>query len=492
MGSVLPLNLFAAVLFLSAMFVGGPVASAQVYETRVRSCLVFRNYNKKQIGCVRSGQDIQVIKHRPGGFSEVRVNGRKGLVFSRYIRPKAQAPAKAPAQAKAQAQAKAPVATAVTTPPVAPEIKTSEDKIEPVRPVGARGYPPITTAPKLEPVKPTIINPGTVNEDGTTVTAGPRPEPAKPAPQPTVRPMSPQALQEVAESVIEDRSSKYRPFKVGNSSICDFGGDTLMEGNCKRLMQKVATGELPRPAVEYALKTFRQVTGKFCGGKTINEQFRNRCSFFVTDLDNRWKGMSHRSPAYLIDLCAGDSRRSDNSSLVYSTYTNRGTGTEKYGYRDSDGKKTTLAGVFMTGELTGFDPYHKSRSKYAKLVGYRANDPNCDGQGTHANGFLKNCGVIRLSVERIGLSPTRTDDQKPMHTSGFKSSAGCPSLGKQDNKIMRHLASRGNSMYVAYTSKSSEREHLDAPYDASLCKTDPDLPFGLAQAPNSQGSDASR
>jgi hypothetical protein len=104
-------------------------------------------------------------------------------------------------------------------------------------------------------------------------------------------------------------------------------------------------------------------------------------------------------------------------------------------------------------------------------------------KGNQGNGFLKGrCEVIRLDVRRLGAQPTKTDDSKPIHTSEFQSSSGCPSVNQKDNDIIRHLASYGNSMYIAYTAKESEKKHLEAPFKDDYCKKDPDIPFGIATA----------
>lgn len=335
-------------------------------------------------------------------------------------------------------------------------VTTVPEKIATQKPVAPTATPAaVTSQPeaKPEPVKPVILNPGAADAPVVTTTTPPLKADA-PSAQPQTTPASADQL------------------KV-SSGECAFT-DSVMQKNCEQLVAKANSGALPKKAVLFALKVFQETAGNYCGGKTIDNKYRNKCSFFVTDLDDVYGGNHNRSPAYLIDLCAGDKKRTQLNDIVYKTFTNRGTGsggrrgTANYG--DVPNSKTTLPGIFMTKGLSGFDPFPKSVPKYKNLLGYKPNDPRCEGKGTWKNQFLKNCPVLRLEVER--LTNTRTDDSKPMHTSPFQSSSGCPSLEKKDNWVMRHLASQGNSLYIAHTARKDQDYQFKA--HNKICSRDAD------------------
>lgn len=349
--------------------------------------------------------------------------------------------------------------------------------------------PTATTTPASVPF--TIINPNA--EESTSAETTPKTSstlPSAPAVTSTVSapaqvPLAPPAspakkLQDrVSEEITKAGEPRVtsRPVKpmplTQSSGECNFQ-EASMKKNCEILMEKVASGELPKEATLFSLRTFKETYQSYCDGNQIQNKVRNNCSFFFSNLDGVYKGNGYRHPAYLIDLCAGTSK-SSSKQVVTPTYTNRGTGSgagrSTANYSDRGSAKTTLAGVFRTGELTGFDPYDRSKGKYRKMLGYSESDPNCDGTGNYRNNFLAKCKVIRLSLSRIGGSST--DDSKPMHTSPFNSSSGCPSMGLDQNYIMRKLASRGTSLYIAYTKQASQKSHFEAPKRS--CVKDPDV-----------------
>lgn len=394
-----------------------------------------------------------------------------------------------------------PVPTVASTPTPAPAVATT-----PVVP--ATDAKPVTQIPEVKPVttkpdavaqvttKPEVVKeakPKLPEVPGTVISET---DISKPSVTPTIlNPGQPEADQTQKLSDMASNPSTttvvpkpVKPMPVSGSGECNFG-DALMKKNCQQVLDKVASGDLPKEATLYSLKTFKETYGNFCGGNTIKEKFRNNCAFFFTDLDGVYQKNGYRSPAYMIDLCAGDANRSGAKSVVHSTYTNRGTGStasrSTANYSDRDGAKTTLAGVFRTGPLTGFDPYPKSRGKYRNLIGYSESDPNCEGEGNYRNNFLKKCKVLRLSLSRVGGA--NSGEQKPMHTSPFNSSSGCPSLGPEQNDIMRRLASRGTSLYIAYTKQKSQKANFEA--HKTSCTKDPDMignnPFvGLASTGN--------
>ena len=238
--------------------------------------------------------------------------------------------------------------------------------------------------------------------------------------------------------------------------------------NCLAVLDKVAKKEVPLKPVLFALKALKEIHRNTCKGKVLH----NGCMVMVADLDQKYqegkKVFNYRHPAVFINLCVGDKKRTSLSDVIFKTFTNRGTGSmtdrKNPNYTDDTGIKTTLAGVFFTNDLTAFHPYSKSVPKYRKLLGYKRDDKRCrDSQsgniGTSKNGFLKDCPVIRLGMSEIGVS--KSVATKPMHTSPFKSSSGCPSLKKEDNWIMRHLASYESSLYIAYTEHRTRTSFFD-------------------------------
>ncbi len=318
---------------------------------------------------------------------------------------------------------------------------------------------PVEIAKPAEPLKPveppvpyTILNP------------------SKPTPKPAQDP-APVSAKESATTAADDKSKR-----LNSNAECAGFTDPVHRKNCDVVMAKVLRGELPRKSTVFALKTFRETVGSYCGGKTIDVKYRNKCSFMFSDLDKRSKDNSNKSAAYFIDLCAGDSSRTHIKDTVNDFGTNRGSGTVKrgLGYTDVPGQFTTIAGVFMTKGLRAFNPAFSQRNKdtYGSQLGYRQGDPRCEGQGNNRNQYLKNCPVIAMDLARLGGA--RTDNSKPMHTSppSYGTSAGCPSIDPDKNWILRQLASQGNSLYIAYTEKSSEKDQFQAPKE--VCTKDPD------------------
>lgn len=233
------------------------------------------------------------------------------------------------------------------------------------------------------------------------------------------------------------------------NALCDYPQNSFKTKNCEKILSEVNQGRLPKEPVLFALQQLKQKSGLRCGGKKIT----NDCQVFVTDLDSRVKGYSNRSPAYFFNLCVGDKSKTGLSDVINRTYTNRGTGSSRNRYTDLPFMKTSLPGIFVANRLTGFHPYRGSRKKYMSRLGYRPRDKRCQGVGSRKNDFLRGCPVLRMSMTRLGGALTSTT--KPMHTSPFKSSSGCPSINQKDNWMMRTMAAHGNSLYIAYTKSKS-------------------------------------
>jgi hypothetical protein len=231
--------------------------------------------------------------------------------------------------------------------------------------------------------------------------------------------------------------------------ICDYGSDLVRTDNCLLVLNAIYENKLPKDPVLYSLKALKGLHGKMCNDRKI----LNGCMVFVSDIDKTHDNFDYRHPAYFINLCVGDKSRTSLSEVYYSTYTNRGTGSKKDrnnpNYKDFPGMKTTLPGLFMSTVLGGFHPFGTSVAKYEQLLGYSANDANCKEQGNSKNGWLKDCPVLRLTMHRLNGSITGVS--KPMHTSPYKSSSGCPSVGSKDNWILRHMAANRTTLYIAYT-----------------------------------------
>lgn len=446
--------------------------AADTYSVVADVCVNLRErptQRSKSLKCIEPGEGgIQVLKET-SRYSYVQVGNQKGYMWHDSIGP-------AP-------RAAIPAKTAVPGVPAQPASQTGETIVESAPPfpspnerVQARAKEPSISPPEMDPAAKT--------QSGQLLGLAPKGQSVR-----SDRSLAPWAPERGARSTMLDQknqdnqaisSAGGKSLHLHGRGVCNFS-IPLMKQNCETVMEKVESGELPREATLYALKTFKETFGLYCDGKEIKNKVRNDCSFFFSNLDGVYEDFAHRSPAYLIDLCAGDSKRSNMKEPVTSTFVNRGTGSKgprsKASYNDKDGAGTTLAGVFRTGELTGFVPYKKSRSKYAKGVGYKHEDPDCEGSGNYSNRFLAKCNVIRVELERVGGS--RSGSDKPMHTSPFKSSSGCPSMPPSQNFIMRHLASRGTSLYIAYTSQKDQAANFQAP--ARYCEKDPDKlesPFG--------------
>jgi hypothetical protein len=236
---------------------------------------------------------------------------------------------------------------------------------------------------------------------------------------------------------------------------CYYPLNETKQKNCMKIIKEVEAGKLPKKPVMFALKALHEKVGRQCAGKKVT----NDCQVFVANLDKRMPKQPHRSPGYFFNICAGDKSKTPFKDVISRTYVNRGTGSARGRYTDVGGRKTTLPGVFVSGRLTGFHPATaRSRSKYARMLGYKKSDRRCRGSGNSKNGFLKSCPVLRLAMARVGGAST--DESKPMHTSPFRSSSGCPSIARKDNWIMRSMAAHGQSLFIAYTDTDRYRSNF--------------------------------
>lgn len=252
--------------------------------------------------------------------------------------------------------------------------------------------------------------------------------------------------------------------------------DSTRTKNCWELMKKANKGEIPKEALVYTLKYLKANLGRLkdssCLGKGP-KGINNSCQFMMNDMNKRVKGFTHRSPAYFIDLChagAGSAQK----GLVVKTYVNRGTGSAGNKYTDLSKRRTTVVGAFLTGDISPFIPYSIT-SSYNKIGWKKCFKRNSKGnlirdrKGNYipvAN-VKRDCPVLRLGLYGAHSSNNSSEASKPMHTSPYKSSIGCPSVGQKDNWMMLELNKRGPSLVMNYGPK---KHHTDL--SINQCKND--------------------
>lgn len=241
--------------------------------------------------------------------------------------------------------------------------------------------------------------------------------------------------------------------------------------NCYELIKKANNGQLPKKALIYSLKYLKANLGQLQDSRCLaaggTKGIKNSCQFILNDLNSRVKNFPNRSPSYFIDLCDGGDK-SAKKGLVYKTYINRGTGSQKNSYADTKGRNTTTAGAFITGALTPFIPYRVTKA-YKNLGWSRCFQKDSRGR-ILTNRPVKNmaqCPVTRLALYGAHSSNNSTSKSKPMHVSPYKSSWGCPSVGLDDRWMMDTLHKNGPSLVMNY---GPERLHKDSSINS--CKNE--------------------
>lgn len=249
---------------------------------------------------------------------------------------------------------------------------------------------------------------------------------------------------------------------------------------CLNLFQTIPN----KDGLEYSLRYLTANYGGFKDDKclkrsivNINERSRvppadkrtiqNGCTFVLNntleaadclpDEKNAWrcqgrgavKKYAGRSQGYFINLCA-----TDPASALIKFPINRGTATTsprpgEPANADILKRNTTILGAFMTGTPTRGRDDHFNSDDPGTVERYRAykRDPQ------NAEAFRPpNDRYLRLELYGLHSTNTETAFRKPMHTTPFYSSGGCPSLphNRQSADIIRNLGRNGPSLIINY------------------------------------------
>lgn len=171
----------------------------------------------------------------------------------------------------------------------------------------------------------------------------------------------------------------------------------------------------------------------------LGQGIQNTCQFVINDVHSKWKGAAFQSNAYVVDLC-----QENDSKVVRNIYMNRGTGIKNAGgLSDTSKANTTAIGAFLTGDnVFGMIPYGTKQKKNGKLVypkGYRK--------------LVARMGKVH-AVRVYGLHTSNNDTSysKPIHTSDYTSSWGCPSVSSDNVWMIEALAENGPSLLMNYGS----------------------------------------
>ena len=267
----------------------------------------------------------------------------------------------------------------------------------------------------------------------------------------------------VSVASIAEVSDKIKEYK----SLCDFTSQSINENypnrseNClKLLLMSEDERGLPQKALVYALKTFkinfdRLHSGRECIDEKLHpkgpEGIKNPCQMLINDMNSVHesvvkRGTTRRANSYYIDLCTPN-----GESIVSKSYVNKGTGSDNGAYTDIDGEKTTIIGAFLTDDkVTKFTPEGKT-AKYKSVLGWKESDSRCNPENILSEGGGTNCPAIRLEVYGFQSSNNTSDSgagRKPIHTSPYFSSIGCPSVGQDDNWKIVNLAVNGPSLVL--------------------------------------------
>lgn len=218
--------------------------------------------------------------------------------------------------------------------------------------------------------------------------------------------------------------------------------------NCERIVE---SGLVPnQQAFAYTIRYLAENTGRLqdsscalqsstdddnCSlcqnANRVQQGIQNRCSFVLNDLQRPFRAGSTQMTGYFVDLCATDPRK-----VVQSFYVNTGTGRPMF--NDTPGKKSSLAGAFLTDTaVVPFSPFN----------------------ATPYQGLRRQLGGTLPSLRLLGLNSSNnsTDFSKPMHVSPFRTSWGCPSIGPEAVPFMRRLAEDGPSLVMNYGNQQFEQ-----------------------------------
>ncbi|MDD0852388.1 hypothetical protein HBN50_04725 [Halobacteriovorax sp. GB3] len=228
--------------------------------------------------------------------------------------------------------------------------------------------------------------------------------------------------------------------------------------NCRELF---TMKDIPKDALKYALNVMKKNSTEFksnkCyrfGGGTnrhsrsfkgekhkdwlnkMQNGLPNKCTFIINDLDNLKKThggiFKCQANSHYIDLCGKKPiHKIETANLGY------GTCKKKNGYKNKPGLGTTLVGAFFTG---------------SKVFNYAATNPAKDRK--HYGPIRKkNPKGIAHGIALFGLNKSNdrsATDAKHMHVSPYQSSAGCPSIDKDNWPMIDDLAKKGPSLVLNY------------------------------------------
>lgn len=233
--------------------------------------------------------------------------------------------------------------------------------------------------------------------------------------------------------------------QVAKADVCDSlasiedGKSELRVKNCKQALKEIPNKEGINYTMQYFKDNYRKLADPTCAAGSssvkrgvlsrakVENGIQNGCQFVFNDLKRPYGGLSSRSTAYFIDLCAADPK-----GAVKTIYMNRGTGSARKGYTDVNGQKTTLAGAFLTNDqVYSFHPF-KMKASYVKIK--------------------KQLGGKIPGLRLVGLNSSNNDSEygKPLHASPYRSSSGCPSVGPENAWVLSKLASNGPSLLMNY------------------------------------------
>ena len=246
-------------------------------------------------------------------------------------------------------------------------------------------------------------------------------------------------------NIVEDSTEK--PSSVDDeycSGIVDDADGIDKENwmtNCRKLLER---GDIPKDALKYALNVMKLNASGFNSDKCykmlenpnhysmrgmtrdkfdklMENGLKNKCQLVINDTRSR-KGC--RGSLYYIDLC----KPQDHAS-----YFNMGVGTCLNGnqFMNEPGKKTTLLGAFFTNN---------------EHFNFRGSNPDKYAGIREAEGEVAALQLFGLQESNNGAS----EQLKYMHVSPYRSSWGCPSVGRDNSWIVRTLAKNGPSLVLNY------------------------------------------
>lgn len=291
---------------------------------------------------------------------------------------------------------------------------------------------------------------------------------AEPAPAPTPAPEvapTPEPVTEPAPAITPDPSPETEPAAAtpkASDDVCAFLSGRERT-NCNAAFAAVKN----KDAFRYTLKYFKANLGKAAdpscalkgrGPTSIKNGIKNRCTLLLNDVTDKFD--STTSQGYFIDLCANNPK-----NAVKKVALNLGTGGVNV---DVVGRKTTVLGAFLTDDaIRPFIPkristeYFQLQKEYGgrvttrtiKVKAYSKKRKKYYWKTSSGYTFVGGSKIPALNLTGMHNSNNDTDTSKPLHTTKYGSSQGCPSMKKSDDYVMRSLAAHGPSLFMAWGGK---------------------------------------